>query len=75
MEIPNYVKINGRLIKVIESPRGYVTVGNTTEYMNANKKINLNALEGDEHINEWEKAMYKLFEKALEKERKNRKLT
>ncbi len=73
MQIPNYVKINGRLVKVIVSQRGYVIIGNTIKAMNANKKINLNALEGDEHINEWEKAMYELFEKALEKERKNRK--
>ncbi len=74
MRIPNQVKIRGRMVCVTESPRGYVIVGGSLEEINQELQMSLNQLDGTEHIIEWQKAMYNVFERALKKERYKRSL-
>lgn len=65
MRIPQYVKIQGKHVRVIESTRGYVTVGETTREMDSETKHQLTDYErrtGDS--GPWRKEMYRLFERA-----------
>jgi hypothetical protein len=67
--IPKKVKIQGKLVNVNESPRGYVSVGQSGHDLNQQQKDEANALKGQEHIEKWQAFMWEAFEKALKKER------
>jgi hypothetical protein len=73
MLIPRQIKIANRKINVVESPRGYVIVGESFVSMKHNIKKHLNSLNGKEHEDEWSKEMYKLFLLAYKKEKKRMK--
>jgi len=64
--IPQFVKINGSFVGVVESPRGWVRVGETTREMDQHRKNILTSQErrtGD--TRPWQEEMQRLFERAL----------
>lgn len=72
--IPDTVKIQGKIVRVGVSGRGYVYVGESSADMSIEKKMELQAIQPREaHIELWENEMYRLFEKALKLERKRLK--
>lgn len=73
--IPKTVKIQGKIVQVEKSGRGYVYVGESLADMSIEKKMELQAIQPRElHIELWQKEMYRLFEKALKLERKRVKI-
>jgi hypothetical protein len=72
--IPQFVKINGVFLDVVESPRGWVRVGETTREMDPHRKNILTSQErrtGD--TRPWQEEMRRLFERALLVEKTRRK--
>ena len=67
--IPRKVKIQGRTVPVLESARGYVRVGQSIAEITQEQRERIETLEGKEAIKEWQKHMWKAFEKALKEER------
>lgn len=67
--IPTSVKIQGQTVAVIESPRGYVAVGNSVSDVGVFEKSEALKLKGEEHVQKWQGYMYQAFERALKAER------
>lgn len=70
MEIPNKVRIQGQLLEVHQSPRGSVSVGQTTKFMDEAKKNQISQMSYNQHITPWKQAMYRVFIEAYNEEKR-----
>ena len=73
IKIPTTVKINGSIVWVQESPRGYVRVGQSCSDIPIEQKEAAEKLEGREAVEYWQSLMWTAFEIALKAERKRLK--
>lgn len=72
MVIPNSVKINGSTVSVYVSEDGTVKVGNTEVSIPDEEKERINKMDYELHFIPWQEQMFKAFETAFKKEKKNR---
>jgi len=67
--IPETVKIQGNIVRVRCSGRGYVFVGESYAEIPPQEKRRINNMSYEEHFKPWQREIQKCFEKALRNER------
>lgn len=67
--IPTQVKIQGRIVLVEISGRGYVCVGESRFDIPEDTRIRIEAMSTEDHYKPWQEAMQVCFESALAAER------
>lgn len=66
---PDAIKIHGHRVPVNVSPRGHVSVGETTVSIGDLQKTSICKLNGEDHERKWTQAMRECYDQAVKKER------